>query len=55
MNKILKALGNFFTLEHDSDKAIKQWLQTEYKQDWQSAYTQFKERGTLPNFYRRTL
>jgi hypothetical protein len=55
MSKILKTLSNFFTLEHDSDKAIKNWLQVEYKHDWRAAYVQFKERGTLPNFYRRTL
>ena len=55
MNKILKTLSNFFTLEHDSVKAIRHWLQAEYKHDWQAAYTQFKQSGTLPNFYRRTL
>ncbi len=55
MTEILKKIGNFFTLEHDADKAVRHWLQTEYKQDWQSAYTQFKQSGTLPNHVRRTL
>ena len=54
MTKIFKAIGNFFTLEHDADKAVRHWLQTEYKQDWQAAYAQFKQTGTLPNFVRRT-
>ena len=53
--KILKTLGNFFTLEPNSDAAIKQWLQTEYKKDWHGAYVQFKMDGTLPNHIRRTL
>ena len=55
MIKILKTLSNFFTLEHNTDKAIRHWLQTEYKQDWQSAYLQFKEYGTLPNHVRRSI
>ena len=55
MTKFLKTLGNFFTLEADADKAIKEWLQTEYKKDWRAAYVQFKNDGTLPNFVRRTL
>lgn len=55
MTKFLKNLGNFFTLEPDADKAIKEWLQTEYKRDWRAAYVQFKNDGTLPNFVRRTL
>ena len=55
MTKLIEALGNFFTLEPSSDKAIKEWLQTEYKKDWQAAYVQFKQDGTLPNFVRRTL
>mgnify|MGYP003110287055 FL=1 len=55
MIKILKTLSNFFTLEHDADRAVKQWLQTEYKKDWHGAYVQFKMDGTLPNHVRRTL
>ena len=55
MTKLIEALGNFFTLEPNSDKAIKEWLQTEYKKDWHAAYVQFKQDGTLPNFVRRTL
>jgi len=55
MTKLMKALGNFFTLEPNSEKAIKEWLQTEYKKDWRAAYVQFKQDGTLPNFVRRTL
>jgi hypothetical protein len=55
MTKLMKALGNFFTLEPNSDRAIKEWLQTEYKKDWHAAYVQFKQDGTLPNFVRRTL
>ncbi len=42
-------------MEPNSDTAIKQWLQTEYKKDWQGAYHQFKIDGTLPNHVRRTL
>ena len=53
--EILKKLSNFFTLEPNADIAIKQWLQTEYKKDWHSAYVQFKMDGTLPNHIRRTL
>ena len=55
MIKILKTLSNFFTLEPNADAAIKQWLQTEYKKDWQGAYRQFKLDGTLPNHVRRSI
>ena len=55
MTKIFKAIGNFFTLEHDADKAVRHWLQTEYKQDWQAAYVWYLEEGTLPSFRRRSI
>ena len=32
MTRLLQALGNFFTLEPDADKAIKEWLQTEIRE-----------------------
>ena len=55
MIELLKRLTNFITLEHDSDKALKDFLRAEYKKDWQAAYAWYLEEGTLPNFPRRKL
>ena len=55
MIELLKKLTNFITLEHNSDKAMKEFLKTEYKKDWEAAYLWDLEEGTLPNFPRKTL
>jgi|TARA_R100001079_G_scaffold108843_2_gene80193 hypothetical protein len=55
MIEFLKKLTNFITLEHDSDKALKEFLRAEYKKDWQAAYAWYLEEGTLPNFPRREI
>jgi hypothetical protein len=55
MLNILKSFGNFFTLEPDADKAVKEFIKAEYKKDWQAAYQHYKAEGNLPNFIRRTL
>lgn len=55
MIEFLKRLTNFISLEHDSDKALKDFLRAEYKKDWQAAYNWYLEEGTLPNFPRRKL
>ena len=34
MIEFLKRLTNFISLEHDSDKALKDFLRAEYKKDW---------------------
>tara|TARA_R100000734_G_C3295681_1_gene86895 strand:+ start:172 stop:339 length:168 start_codon:yes stop_codon:yes gene_type:complete len=53
MVELLKKLTNFITLEHDSDKALKEFLRAEYKKDWESAYVWFLEEGCLPPSTRR--
>lgn len=55
MLNILKSFGNFFTLEPDADKALKEFIKAEYKKDWESAYQHYKAEGTLPPYMRRTL
>ena len=43
MIELLKKLTNFITLEHNSDKAMKEFLKTEYKKDWEAAYLWYLE------------
>ena len=45
---------NFFN-KPDPDENIKDYCQSEYKNDLSAAYMTFKEEGRFPNFIRRTL
>ena len=55
MLNILKSFGNFFTLEPDADKALKEFIKAEYKKGWLAAYKHYKAEGKLPSYMRRTL
>ena len=46
---------NFFKSDDKKEEELKDFLKTEYKNDWKAAYAWYLEEGTLPNYVRRSL